>query len=193
MALIYVFEDMTNGKAYVGQTTQTFSQRMRKHLGDKQYIDRALRKRGVENFKITTMTCSEEYLDWMEREWIKEMNSLVPNGYNIESGGNKHKRLSMETRMKMSIARKGKPSKSHPAWNRGIAMSESTKRIVSQSRVGIVGPQRKVQCMETGEIFDSAKKAADFCGTDKRHIYRCCRGIRQTTAGFHWQYVGKVG
>jgi hypothetical protein len=42
-----------------------------------------------------------EQLDEREIYWIKELNSLAPNGYNCNSGGDAQRNLSQETRDKI--------------------------------------------------------------------------------------------
>lgn len=51
----------------------------------------SIKKYGIKNFKIISYSCSEENLDWHETFLIKELNTLTPNGYNLESGGHKNK------------------------------------------------------------------------------------------------------
>ena len=47
-----------------------------------------MRKYGLENFTLSVIEeCQEEDLDKKERYWINQLNSLVPNGYNILEGG----------------------------------------------------------------------------------------------------------
>lgn len=48
-----------------------------------------MRKYGIENFKfkILLKNIPIEQLDYYERLWIKKLNTLVPNGYNLSSGG----------------------------------------------------------------------------------------------------------
>ena len=52
--------------------------------------------------------------------------------------------------------------------------------------------KKKVRNVDTGEIFQSLKEAAErYGGTAKNnHIGECCRGLRSTAYGYHWEYVG---
>ena len=47
----------------------------------------------------------------------------------------------------------------------------------------------KVRNVDTGEVFDSVKKAAEKYGLKDTHICRVCKGKRKTTGGFKWEYV----
>ena len=49
--------------------------------------------------------------------------------------------------------------------------------------------QIKVKCIETGVIYNSANNAGLLFNTSNTHIGECCKGIRKTAGGFHWQYI----
>lgn len=52
--------------------------------------------------------------------------------------------------------------------------------------------KRKVECIETGEIFESATDAArKIPNTTQSKICMVCRGQRKTCGGYHWRYVEK--
>ena len=51
-------------------------------------------------------------------------------------------------------------------------------------------PRRKpVRCVETGITYESIYDAAKQTGLAKNKISYCCRGIRQKTGGYHWEFV----
>lgn len=85
-----------NGKYYIGQSID-IDRRWYDHKykafnkNDISYnsaIHSAMRKYGLENFTLSVIEeCQEEDLDKKERYWINQLNSLVPNGYNILEGG----------------------------------------------------------------------------------------------------------
>jgi hypothetical protein len=109
MGTIYILENKVDGKCYVGQTTKIFKDRFKQHQIAPLYIGRALRKYGIENFEIILLeNVPEEELDYWETHYIKECNSISPNGYNFDSGGNKNKHRCEETRKKISESNKGK-------------------------------------------------------------------------------------
>ena len=49
--------------------------------------------------------------------------------------------------------------------------------------------QRRVKCVETGQIFESILQASAETGCERGNIVDCCRGKRKTCRGFHWEYV----
>lgn len=110
MANIYILTNLTNGRQYVGQTVRDLKKRIAEHKNNKGIypISVAIKKYGISNFKIVSFSCPEENLDWNESLLIKELNTLVPNGYNLESGGHKNKNHSEKTKEKISKSLKGK-------------------------------------------------------------------------------------
>ena len=49
---------------------------------------------------------------------------------------------------------------------------------------------KPVYCVELDAIFDSQKTAAEVVGlANSTGISMCCKGRRQTAAGYHWEYV----
>jgi group I intron endonuclease len=88
--IIYKATNKINSKIYVGQTTKKIEERMKSHLKKcKTIFSKAINKHGFENFifEIIDNATNKDELDEKEIYWIKELNSLTPNGYNISSGG----------------------------------------------------------------------------------------------------------
>ena len=50
-------------------------------------------------------------------------------------------------------------------------------------------PSKPVKCKETGKIYASIKEAARQTGLAKNKISYCCRGLRNKTGGFHWEFI----
>ncbi len=47
---------------------------------------------------------------------------------------------------------------------------------------------KKVLCVETGIVYNSATEAARMLNLQQTNITACCRGRLSTTGGYHWQY-----
>jgi group I intron endonuclease len=90
--VIYLVTNKINGKQYVGQTIRPLSERWRDHcrLDRDNYFHRAIHKYGKENFDIEVIDTAEneDELDRKEIDWIQKLNTMIPNGYNLKSGGN---------------------------------------------------------------------------------------------------------
>ena len=113
-ARIYLVTNTINGKQYVGQTITKYSK-----LGHGHAVRDAYKKYGRKNFTYETIVSGiscEMFLDYAEKFWIDKLNTVVPNGYNLETGGrwgkivnhkpNLGKKASAETKAKMSESQK---------------------------------------------------------------------------------------
>lgn len=113
---IYVIENTQNDKKYVGQTTKTIEERFKTHkynarilLGQCRCIENAIHKYGEENFTIKLVKeCLISELNFWEDFYIKEFSTIVPNGYNLMTGGGNGRVHNQETKDKMSQSRLGK-------------------------------------------------------------------------------------
>lgn len=91
---IYKYINLINGKIYIGQTTQSLEQRHKKHLSqlsDNTYFHRAIKKYGIENFKMELIEDKIPFkeLDNREKFWINYYESfyVYGKGYNLTEGG----------------------------------------------------------------------------------------------------------
>ena len=97
---IYKITNIINNKCYIGQSID-INRRWYDHKYKALYkndisynsaLHSAMRKYGIENFVLEIVEeCKENQLDEREKYWIKESNSLTPNGYNILTGGQLNK------------------------------------------------------------------------------------------------------
>lgn len=107
---IYKITNLVNGKVYVGQSRDIASRKSHHKYdmnkgGHNEYLYRAMRKYGFDNFAFDIIEeCKAEQLNKLEREYIIRFNSLVPHGYNIESGGDVPLSMSKLSRAKISLA-----------------------------------------------------------------------------------------
>lgn len=204
---IYKIVNKVNGKSYVGQTIHDIKTRFRNHkhasLTQNTYLYKAMRKYGYDNFTIEEIDVANNLDELNNKEiyWIKQLNTKVPNGYNIVDGGGgikgyhhtettklllkekstgnknasgKHN-FSENAKLHISLAHKGKPSnfKAH---------TEESKSKLS------INHSKKVMCVETNKIYQSciiASKELEI----SNHIGKCCNGKRKTCGGYHWIWV----
>ena len=105
---IYKITNLTSGKIYVGQAVSHILNhkryrpyghegRFRCHISEafstkknqSHYLNNAIRKYSVADFIVELIECCETTnADKRETHYIKELNSLFPNGYNLKNGGN---------------------------------------------------------------------------------------------------------
>ena len=69
--------------------------------------------------------------------------------------------------------------------------SEEAKRKMSVTRKGrpCIWCRKKVLCVETGTIYESATEAAKMTNTRQTYISDACNGRQKTAAGYHWKYI----
>jgi len=104
---IYKIINISNGKIYVGQAVSHILNhkryrpyghegRFRCHISEafstkknqSHFLNNAIRKYGVADFVVELIECCEiSNADEREIYYIKELNSLYPNGYNLKNGG----------------------------------------------------------------------------------------------------------
>lgn len=174
--IIYMAKNIVNGKAYIGQTIRSLSDRMSKHFYDAfqrtedYYFYRALRKYGKESF-VWGVICeckTQKELDSAEIKYISHFKTNERNhGYNIKIGGNGGSH-SDETKEKIRIANTGykhsksakkkmsvsKSGKNNP--NYGKPMEKSRREKISKSHVGLKHTPEtieKIRQAKTGTII----------------------------------------
>jgi group I intron endonuclease len=151
-ARIYLVTNNVNGKQYVGQTITQHSRHGHGHA-----MRDAYKKYGFKNFTYDIVVSGIDkdnlFLDYAEKFWIEVMNTLAPNGYNLESGGkrgkivhhtpNKGKKASEETRKKMSESQRKHWSSYDVHPRKGSQHTEEWKQAASERM------KKQVQSEET--------------------------------------------
>jgi group I intron endonuclease len=91
-------------------------------------------KYGWENFttEILHSNITLDEANTLEKQLIAECNTIVPNGYNLMSGGN-NSLHSEETKQKMSASKRGKPRGSHSEETK-IKLSEAAKHMNADTK-----------------------------------------------------------
>lgn len=134
-AHIYCVTNKVSGKQYVGQTVGN------DNFGHGLALKKAYKKYGKKAFeyeKICTGINDRNTLNYLERFWIATHNTIAPNGYNIEAGGTNNE-ISESTRAKISKTLMG-----NIPWNKGKPMSEESKLKLSLAKKGIPSSRRGI-------------------------------------------------
>lgn len=181
---IYLIRQKETGKIfYVGLTRQPLWKRWSQHKEKKKITDQ---KFGIE---LVQENLSLEQAAILEKLLIAQYN-LLSEGWNISPGSingysNCH---SEEMKAKWRKERKNKPvSKEHAAKNKrarlGMKNSEAHKKALIESR------KRPVLCIDTGEVFGSAREAAKALKVSYSKISLCCNGKRKSTRNLKFRFV----
>jgi group I intron endonuclease len=174
-------------------------------------VGRAINKHGVDAFEVTVLQeCADpDALNAAERDWIRELRTFKPEGYNMTLGGEgilglKH---TDETKAKMSrtrtgvklgpmspshkaayLARKVKTGKGPRPNARGWHHSEEAKaKIASNNRH--LRRAKVVHLDMEGNVlgvYDTMKAAEAATGIDRRYISACCR-FKRSVAGSRFE------
>jgi hypothetical protein len=150
MGYIYMLTS-PNGKSYIGQTTRPIQKRFEQHQKSSRCVAiyNAIQYHGWDNFEKDWYECPDEDLDFDEELLVREMGTLVPNGYNLKEGGGSRGKHSEETIQKMSETKTGEKN---PMW--GEKHNEESRQRMSEAQVGhIVSEEtrRKISEAQLGE------------------------------------------
>lgn len=190
--VVYVHQNKINGKRYIGITNNTGKRWCGK---GKRYencpsFGAAIRKYGWDNFYhvviVSGLTLDEANV--LEQFFISKYRTCEKkHGYNIARGGNNAptmlgKHHSEETKRKMREAAHGR------------VISEAQKKHHSEVMTGkMVGSRNHrstaVRCINTGEVFETQRAAAEAKGVLQSKISKCCNGEATHTHGLRWEYA----
>lgn len=211
---LYKITNLVNGKMYIGQhVTENLDDG---YMGSGKLMKYALSKYGVENFRKEWLGFyeDEEELNYMERVFVDQTWVDRADTYNLKVGGEggskKGRKVSAQTKQKLSEAHKGKTpwnkgaklseeykkklSDSHkgkPTWLSTHQLSEESIRKMSQSLKGKKTWNAKAVCQYTldGQFvakYESVCRA--FKATRIYNIGMCCRKERKNAGGFIWRF-----
>ena len=74
-------------------------------------------------------------------------------------------------------------------YKRSIGSWRGRDNPMSGKTYGSAPQARKVICVESGEVFDSIKRAAESINAFTTSITAACAGRQKTCGGFHWRYI----
>ena len=204
-----------DGKVYIGQTGQPLKVRWQKgyHLSYKSgegAIREAMQKYGKENFRMEPLceNLTQEGAWELEAKFIELYDSMNPEkGYNGKTGGpDKGSTVNDAAREKSrrSIIQKYEES---PEYRKALsegglrrfrenpsakkAISERMKRRSEEGKndafIHSNNKPKPVQCIETGVVYSSVKRAIRMTGI--YNIHKACTGARIYAGGYHWRFV----
>lgn len=172
--IIYKITNLVNGKMYIGQTIGTLCARWKRHCGDNSKcpaIHNAIVKYGIQNFNVEQIDTanSQEELNEKEAYWINTLNTISPNGYNLQNGGLREQ-LSKESCEKISatIRDKYRNNEINISWKRKVCQYDKRGNLLN--------------------IWESIKDASLELGVQSKHIPDACRGNRKSVGGYVWRY-----
>lgn len=137
---IYVITCRVSGKQYVGQTIRGVKTRWQEHKSltsrCNPHLRNAMKLYGTDNFdlKIVDTAGDLDELNLKEVQWISQLNTFNPNGYNLTTGGDSGKKISRESIEKTRKANLGRKrsddtrAKMRSSWHRTTEGAERIRR-----------------------------------------------------------------
>lgn len=209
MGYIYLVTNLINDKHYIGQTNFTIKKRWEQHQYDafiKQddfYFHRALRKYGIDNFKIEPLIeCGQEELDEKEIYYIDYYKSyyIYKQGYNLTRGGKGNAKINVKETLKL--------------WNQGFSAIEIARQFnlyirtvtdtlklngISQQEIyhrsmkyGAKSRYKKIYQYDFNgnliNIFSDLNEMTNLTGYRKDYISAACRHTYPSANGYLWIY-----
>lgn len=189
---IYCILNLINDKVYIGQS-RNVERRIKQHIyyltnskHQNSHLQGAFDKYGLDNFVFSPMLeCDENKLDYYEMKYISDFDAMNPEtGYNLESGGNKNKKPSEETVMKLREAFKGE---NHPYYGTGALDKVGGVQFI------------KSEITKGNTQEDIAKKAGVSRGTLRDYLkarnlsWKDLGGRSKTGRNFGWSVFKELG
>ena len=182
--IIYKATNKINGKSYIGQTIYDLKFRIRSHISEANrdnlpFHNALLKYKNYFEWRILEVCNSKNEMDEMEFHYIKQYNSIFPNGYNLTLGGEGNYGWipNSENRENISLAVKkwwdkqsddvkinhGKKSKERmlgsTPWNKGLN---------KQTDIRILNLSKKLKDRKLKE--ETKKKIGNSCRGQKRNL-----------------------
>lgn len=174
---IYSFQNNVNGKQYIGSTIVKPQVRYNQHIYNATHEEchqyhyplyEAIRKYGIENFTFSIIEqsiCTEQELREKEQQYIIQLNTLSPNGYN-QTLDTIHPINAIESYQKMSQTKRDNAN--------CVVEVDKDFNIIKQ--------------------WNSIVDCAENTGLSEKLIAAVCRGEQKSTSGriFCWINNNKI-
>jgi len=193
MGCIYRIINKIDGKSYIGQYCKDNpKQRFTNHKSrarkedSTEYLYRAIRKHGLENFDFTLIcVCDNNELNDLEIKYIKEFNTFGQNGYNMTIGGQgiKNYKHTPETIERLRVSSTGKfpDEETRKRISEGLmghGCSEETREKLRKASTGVSKKPEtieKLRLVSTGRVVsketgEKLSKALSGKHKSKEHI-----------------------
>jgi group I intron endonuclease len=189
---VYIITNTNSGKHYVGYSRDT-DRRLKEHKTrlnsgrhENGHLQNAYNKDGAGSFTFDHLEYwDSRLLPSMENFWVMTLQTFDRKyGYNIRStdGETGLKRISQETRVKMSIAQSGEK---HSMYGKKMPahVREKISLAVSRSKHPAA---KKVVCDNTGAEWLCAADAADAIGMNVKSLRNMLTGHRKNKTSLRY-------
>jgi len=212
MGWIYIIKNNNNNKCYIGQTIY---KRVEKRWSAEKnnphgLLKPAFKKHGIENFSFEVLhkDIPNEKLNDIEILEIKQRNTIAPNGYNLQTGGQTIHVCHPETRKKISESKKNtivseETRRKIRRTKKDSKLTQSHKDAISKSLKGRKLSIESIQKMAESnklkvdkfsldgkfiETFHGMKDAAKSMNVDYTGISKCCNNKVNSAYKYIWKF-----
>jgi group I intron endonuclease len=196
MGFVYLIRNTVNGKCYVGQTRrQDVQERWKEHKRRAGHaLGAAFDFHGKDKFEFSVICeVPDEDLNDREVSEIAERETLAPNGYNLQPGG-EYRDMNEETKRKIGA--------NSALKLKGKKMPETTKEALRKANTDRHTPRTEEMKERDREIKRSAMKPVDqytldgvfvkawesVRATGVNGVRQCCNGWMRSSGGFTWKW-----
>jgi GIY-YIG catalytic domain len=159
---IYLITHLASGKKYVGLTIVPLADRWRGHceqaamntIQSARSLHSAIREHGHEAFEIKQIDSgtTKAGLESQERAWIRKLNTVVPNGYNISLGGGSGGAHGREVKVDGIRFKSVRAAAEHLAVTRGISF-EAAKGRLRTGRLDVRSPSKPGEAITKSRAY----------------------------------------
>ncbi|MBG6110985.1 hypothetical protein IWX84_001867 [Flavobacterium sp. CG_9.10] len=210
--IIYKAQNTITGECYIGATTKSIEERKQDHLqkansGHGQKFHFAITISGPDNFtweQLDTASSPNELAE-KETQYIYDFKAQE-EGYNIDSGGGFQKLVyqynengilietyNSLTEIKETLGidkqRISNACLNSTMYDGSFWSYRQLETITPKSDLRVKSVNQYSLNQEIVATFKSASEASRKTGISKTCITRCCRGERENSGGFLWEYT----
>jgi group I intron endonuclease len=160
--IIYVITNKVTNMKYVGLTIQTLERRWKYHIDQAKSnqikgagsLHASIREFGEDSFILKIIDNGTTKVDLEEKEimWIKKLGTIVPNGYNISSGGGSGGSNKKKTEIDGKYFESVGKAAEYLSESKGISLDAAKKRIAT-GRVNVKKPAKKGESLVKTKIY----------------------------------------
>lgn len=216
---IYMIYNRVTGVPYIGQSvnikkriSQHF-EHLRKGTHSSRFLQRSFNQHGESAFEhVVLELCFIEEINVKEQFWIDFFKATTGKIYNAahvvgsrlgikmtEESKEKMRKAALgriktdETRRKLSEAlKKNNYVRCRPNMKGFVHTAESRAKMSASMKGRVSHRRKKVICLETNSIFESANATAKYLGKSSHSlIAACCRGEHEKAYGLTFRYVNE--
>lgn len=191
--IVYCHTNKINGKRYVGITSTSIQLRWQNGYGYRKnkHLYSAIKKYGWEEFthEILFENLTLEEACYKEIELIKKWDlTNTEKGYNNSYGG-EHGKHSKQTREKMRLAQLG--DKGHWFGKKMPLESRLKMSISKKGKIPKSNPPKQVYCIETNITYSSMTEAARQLGISLAGLWKSCN-LMKPVKGLNIRYKEEI-